>query len=75
MLLEFSVTLFCSYLTYSFNGFVLYCNSPNFSVVTYPGTLLITSGIRFTTLAQVNSTVLGLDTTIVVFGSPYTLCF
>ena len=65
-----SFLFFNFYFTYSFNGFTLYCNSPIFSVVTYPAGLLITSGIRFTTLAQVSSTVAGLATTIVVSGSP-----
>ena len=44
--------------------------SPISQVGTYPGFEAITSGILFTTLAQVSSTVEGLSTTIVVLGSP-----
>ena len=40
------------------------------SVETYPGFPLITSGILFTIVAHVSSTVAGLATTIVVLGSP-----
>ena len=56
-----------------FNGFVLYFNSSSLSVETYPGIPFITSGILFTIVAQVSSTVAGLATTMVVSGSPSTV--
>src|SRR5699024_10110581 len=58
------------YFIYSFNGFILYSSISNFSVVVYPGAPFITSGILLTIVAQVNSTVDGLSTTMLVFGSP-----
>ena len=39
----------------------------------YPGSAFITSGILLTTVAQVNSTVAGFSTVIVVVGSPSTV--
>ena len=45
----------------------------NLSVDTYPGLPFITSGIRFTIVAHVSSTVAGRFTVIVVSGSPYTV--
>ena len=59
-----------NYFTYSFSGFCLKFSSPICSVGTYPGFAFITSGIRFTIVAQVSSTVCGLATVIVVLGSP-----
>ena len=52
------------YFTYSFKGFDLYSKSPNCDVGTNPALLFITSGILFTTLAQVSSTVDGFATVI-----------
>ena len=51
----------------------MYCKSPIFSVVTYPAGAFITSGILFTIVPQVSSTVAGFATVIVVSGSPYTV--
>ena len=68
-----TLSLVLNYFTYSFNGFTLNVNSPNSHVGTYPGLEFITSGILFTTEAQVSSTVAGFATTIVVSGSPYTV--
>ena len=46
-------------------------NSPISSVGIYPGFAFMTSGILFTMLAQVNSTVFGLFIISAVFGSPW----
>jgi len=48
-------------------------NSPISAVGTYPGFAFIKSGILFTIVAHVNSTVAGLATVMLVSGSPYTV--
>ena len=70
MPVPFSFYVFPFYLTYSFNGFVLKFNSPICAVGINPGFAFIKSGILFTIVPHVNSTVAGLSTVIVVSGSP-----
>lgn len=51
----------------------MYFSSPIWEVGINPGSDAITSGILFTIVAQVSSTVAGLSTTNVVVGSPSTV--